>query len=121
MIAPPRMKLYMSVSADIYNTYLHFFDKEDVYPYSIDECFVHVTPYLDFYQRDGMGIASMIMEAVYERTGICATAGVGTNLFLAKIGMDTLAKHLPEHIAYLDEKLFREKCGTTGLLRTYGT
>lgn len=109
MIAPPRMKLYMSVSADIYNTYLRFFAKEDVYPYSIDECFVHVTPYLDFYQRDGMGIASMIMEAVYERTGICATAGVGTNLFLAKIGMDILAKHLPEHIAYLDEKLFRKK------------
>lgn len=109
MIAPPHMGLYMEVSADIYRTYLTLFAKEDVYPYSIDECFVHVTPYLSLYGKDGMEMASMMMKAVYDRTGICATAGVGTNLFLAKIGMDIVAKHVPEHIAYLDETLFREK------------
>ncbi len=109
IIAPPHMRMYMEVSADIYKTYLKYFAKEDVYAYSIDECFIHVTPYLPLYRRDGLGIAQMAMDAVYKRTGICATAGVGTNLFLAKIGMDILAKHLPTHIAYLDEALFREK------------
>lgn len=109
IIAPPHMRLYMRVSADIYKTYLRFFAREDVYAYSIDECFINAAPYLSLYGKNGMGIASMIMKAVYERTGICATAGVGTNLFLAKVGMDIVAKHVPEHIAYLDEALFREK------------
>lgn len=109
IIAPPHMRLYMRVSADIYKTYLRFFAREDVYAYSIDECFINAAPYLSLYGKNGMDIASMIMKAVYERTGICATAGVGTNLFLAKVGMDIVAKHVPEHIAYLDEALFREK------------
>ena len=59
-------------------------------------------------RKDGMALAEMMMKAVYERTGICATAGVGTNLFLAKIAMDIVAKHVPEHIAYLDEGIFKE-------------
>lgn len=108
LVALPHMELYMDVSADIYSTYLSLFSAEDVYAYSIDECFIDVTPYLTFYGRDGPGIARMAMDAVYKRTGICATAGVGTNLFLAKVGMDILAKHLPTHIAYLDEPRFQE-------------
>ena len=95
IIAPPHMRLYMRVSADIYKTYLRFFAREDVYPYSIDECFINAAPYISLYQKDGMEMAQMAMKAVYERTGICATAGVGTNLFLAKIGMDIIAKHVP--------------------------
>lgn len=106
--ALPRMGLYMEVSADIYNIYLHFFSAEDVYAYSIDECFIHASPYLAMYRKDGMALAEMMMKAIYERTGICATAGVGTNLFLAKIAMDIVAKHVPEHIAYLDEGIFKE-------------
>lgn len=109
IIAPPHMRLYMRVSADIYKTYLRLFAREDVYAYSIDECFINAAPYFSLYGKNGMDIASMIMKAVYERTGICATAGVGTNLFLAKVGMDIVAKHVPEHIAYLNEALFREK------------
>lgn len=109
IIAPPHMRLYMRVSADIYKTYLRFFAREDVYPYSIDECFINAAPYISLYQKDGMEVAQMAMKAVYERTGICATAGVGTNLFLAKIGMDIIAKHVPGHIAYLDETIFKEK------------
>lgn len=109
LAALPRMKLYMDVSSDIYHTYFSLFSAKDVYAYSIDECFINIAPYRKFYGKDSIGIARMAMDAVYDRTGICATAGAGTNLFLAKVGMDILTKHLPEHIALLDEDRFKEK------------
>lgn len=108
LIAPPRMQYYMDVSTEIYKIYLKFLAPEDIFPYSIDECFMDVTPYLAMYAKTPTEMAISLMNQVYQRTGICATAGVGTNLFLAKIAMDILAKHVPSHIGVLDETAFRE-------------
>lgn len=105
--AMPRMQLYMDVSAAIYKIYLEFIAPEDLFPYSIDECFIDVTPYLSLYQKTPKEMALFLMEQVFHRTGICATAGVGPNLFLAKIAMDIVAKHVPEHIGVLDEVSFK--------------
>ena len=108
IIAMPRMQLYMDVSAAIYKIYLEFISEEDIFPYSIDECFIDVGPYLKMYRKSPKELALFLMEQVYHRTGICATAGVGPNLFLAKIAMDILAKHVPEHIGILDDDSFRK-------------
>ena len=108
LIAPPRMQHYMDVSTEIYKIYLKFLAPEDIFPYSIDECFMDVTPYLAMYAKTPAEMAISLMNQVYQRMGICATAGVGTNLFLAKIAMDILAKHVPSHIGVLDERSFRE-------------
>lgn len=107
LTAMPRMKKYLEVSASIYALYLQYFAKEDLYPYSIDECFLDLTPYRELYGKSGEEIAHSLMQAVYEKTGICATAGVGPNLFLAKIAMDILAKHRDSHIGVLDDESFR--------------
>ncbi len=106
--ALPRMQLYMERSAEIYQIYLSYIAPEDIFPYSIDECFIDATPYHSLYRKSGKEMAELLMDAVFKRTGICATAGVGSNLFLAKIAMDILAKHVPEHIGILDENSFRE-------------
>lgn len=108
IIAMPRMQRYMEVSSGIYKIYLEYLAQEDIFPYSIDECFMDVTPYLQLYQKTPKELALFLMQQVFSRTGICATAGVGPNLFLAKIAMDILAKHVPEHIGVLDDKSFRE-------------
>lgn len=113
LIAPPRMQHYMDVSTEIYKIYLKFLAPEDIFPYSIDECFMDITPYLAMYAKTPTEMATSLMNQVYQRTGICATAGVGTNLFLAKIAMDILAKHVPSHIGVLDETAFRKSCGIT--------
>lgn len=107
IIAKPRMKLYMEISADIYDIYLRYVDSEDIHIYSIDECFIDVTPYLKAYHKTAREMAVMLIDAVYHETGICAAAGVGTNLFLAKVALDITAKHSPEHIGCLDEEEFR--------------
>ena len=107
--ARPRMKRYMEVSANIYTIYLRFIAKEDIHVYSIDECFIDATPYLSLYGTDGEGIATMLMDAVREQTGICATAGVGPNLFLAKVALDLFAKHEESHIGVLDAQSFRAR------------
>ena len=104
--ALPRMKRYMEVSADIYGTYLNFVAPEDIHPYSIDEVFIDATNYLHIYRKNPKEMAVMLMNAVMERTGICATAGIGTNLFLAKMALDITAKHVPDHIGYLDIPAF---------------
>ena len=83
--ALPRMKRYMEVSADIYGTYLNFVAPDDIHPYSIDEVFIDATNYLHIYRKNPKEMAVMLMNAVMKRTGICATAGIGTNLFLAKV------------------------------------
>ena len=108
IIAMPRMQLYMDVSAKIYQIYLEYVAPEDLFSYSIDECFIDVTPYLDLYQKTPREMALFLMKEVFHRTGICATAGVGPNLFQAKIAMDILAKHVPEHIGILDDESFRK-------------
>lgn len=107
-MAPPRMRRYMEVSADIYELYLRYFSPEDIHVYSIDECFIDVTPYLDLYGKTPRELATMLMDLVFRETGVCATAGVGTNLFLAKVALDITAKHVEDHIGELDEE--RYKC-----------
>ena len=109
VMAPPRMQKYIDYAARIYEIYLGFMSKDDIYVYSIDEVFMDLTPYLDIYHKTPREMAIMLMEAVYEKTGIRATAGIGTNLYLAKIALDITAKHSPDFIGYLDEESFKEK------------
>lgn len=106
--AKPRMRLYMEYSAWIYSIYLKYLSKEDIHVYSIDECFMDFTPYLGTYQKTPKEMAVMLMNAVYKETGIRATAGVGTNLFLAKVALDITAKHASDHIGFLDEERFKK-------------
>ncbi len=106
-VAPPRMRHYMEVSAQIYGTYLEYVSAEDVWVYSVDECFIDATPYLALYSCSAQKFARTLMQAVYDRFGILATAGIGTNLFLAKVALDVTAKHADDGIGYLNEELFR--------------
>lgn len=108
IVAKPRMKLYMDYSANIYELYLKYMSQDDIYVYSIDEVFFDVTQYLRFYQMGAKAIAQMIIDDVYQTTGIPATVGVGTNLYLAKVALDITAKHNESHMAYLDEKLYQQ-------------
>lgn len=105
--AMPRMKRYMEYSAHIYSIYLRYISKDDIHVYSIDECFFDISTYLELYNKTPKEMAQMLIDAVYEETGICATAGVGTNLFLAKVALDVTAKHVVDHIGYLDEEEFK--------------
>jgi len=106
--AIPRMKRYMVVSANIYSIYRKYVAEEDIYVYSIDECFIDVTSYLKLYNMDVKDLAKKMIDDVFKNTGICATAGIGTNLFLAKVALDITAKHVPDHIGYLNDELFKE-------------
>lgn len=110
--APPRMRRYMEVSAQIYAIYLRYVAPEDIHVYSIDECFVDATPYLALYGMTPREMAVMLMDAVYSETGICATAGIGTNLFLAKVALDVTAKHAEDRIGELDEAAFKRDVWT---------
>ncbi len=112
IIAPPRMRLYMKYSVEIFNTYLEFVSKEDIYPYSIDEVFIDVTNYLKLYKATPSELATRMIKRVYDKTGITATAGIGTNMYLAKIAMDIVAKHADANefgvrLAELDEMSYR--------------
>ena len=112
IIAPPQMALYMDVSAGIYQTYLNYVAPEDIHVYSIDEVFIDVTPYLRVYQCSARELAMRMIRDVLARTGITATAGIGTNLYLCKIAMDIVAKRMPAdrdgvRIAELDEQSYR--------------
>lgn len=114
IIAVPRMAFYISYSTRIYNIYLRYIAEEDMHVYSIDEVFIDATPYLKTYGLSAKELAQKIMKEVYDETGITATAGIGTNLYLAKVAMDILAKHAePDErgarIAELDEMSYREK------------
>lgn len=108
IMAQPRMKLYIKYSADIYGIYLKYIAKEDIHVYSIDEAFLDVTRYLPLYQTNAKELAMKIMNDIKEDTGITATAGIGTNLYLAKIALDITAKHTKDNIGYLDEELYRK-------------
>lgn len=114
LIAPPRMAYYMHYSAKIYSIYLKYIAPEDIVVYSIDEVFMDVTNYLGIYKMTPRELAAKIIEDVFDNTGITATAGIGTNLYLCKIAMDIVAKHMPAdkngvRIAELDESEYRSK------------
>lgn len=106
IVAPPRMQRYIDVSAEIYAVYLKYIAKENIHVYSIDEAFFSVSDYLDMYQMTAKELGIAMMQDVYETTGITATCGIGTNLYLAKIALDITAKHVDDHIGILDEESY---------------
>ncbi len=113
IIAPPRMAHYIDYSANIYNIYLKYIAKEDIFVYSIDEVFMDITNYLKYYKLSPKALITKIIKDVYDTTGITATAGIGTNLFLAKVAMDVVAKHTEANIfgvriAELNEMSYRK-------------
>lgn len=108
IMAPPRMKLYIQYSAEIYGIYLKYIAKEDIHVYSIDEAFLDVTDYLSLYRITARELAVRIMEDIRESTGITATAGIGTNLYLAKVALDITAKHVKDNVGYLNEELYQK-------------
>lgn len=113
IIALPRMAYYMKYSSKIYNIYLKYFSSDDIYVYSIDEVFIDVTHYLKTYNMRAKELVTKVIQDVYQTTGITATAGIGTNLYLCKIAMDIVAKHVkPDEngvrIAGLDEMAYRK-------------
>ena len=110
--APPRMALYMEYSTRIYNIYLKYIAPEDIHVYSIDEVFMDVTAYLGTYRLTARELAAKMMQDVLQATGITATAGIGSNMYLCKVAMDIVAKHIePDQngarIAELDEMTYR--------------
>ena len=112
--APPQMRKYMACSAKIYGVYLRYIAPEDIQVYSIDEVFIELTPYLRTYGLTPRALTERMMEEVLRETGVTATAGIGTNLYLAKVAMDIVAKHAApnEHgarLAELTEQTYREK------------
>ena len=109
IIAMPRMKKYIEYSANIYAIYLKYFSKEDIHVYSIDEAFMEVTNYLKMYQMNPVELAKTIIKDIYKNYGITATAGIGTNMYLAKIALDITAKHSATNIGYLDEEKYKKE------------
>ena len=112
LVAPPRMAHYMECSTQIYEVYLKYVAPEDIHVYSIDEVFMDITAYLNTYRMTPKEFAGMVIQDVLQTTGITATAGIGTNLYLCKIAMDIVAKHTePDkngvRIAQLDEMSYR--------------
>ena len=112
--ATPRMRLYMKYSKEIYNTYLNFISKDDILVYSIDEVFCDITNYLNLYKMSAEELARSMIKEVYKKTGITATAGIGTNMYLAKVAMDITAKHMDAdkygvRVASLDENKYRRE------------
>ena len=115
--APPRMAYYMQYSTEIYKIYLKYISPEDIHVYSIDEVFIDISAYLKTYGKTPRQMAEMLIHDVFCSTGITATAGIGTNMYLAKIAMDIWAKHMPPdrygvRIAELDEMSYRKNLWT---------
>ena len=113
IIAEPRMSYYMNYSTKIYNIYLKYLSSDDIYVYSIDEVFCDITDYLTYYKMTARELVTKIIEDVYDNTGITATAGIGTNMYLAKVAMDIVAKKMKPNskgvrIAGLDERTYRK-------------
>ena len=114
VVAVPRMALYMKYSTDIYRIYLSYMAPEDIHVYSCDEVFMDVTHYLDTYHMTAHELAGSMIRDILSKTGITATAGIGTNLYLCKVAMDIVAKHVPAdqdgvRIAELDETSYRRE------------
>lgn len=113
IVAPPRMKLYEQISTQIVSVYMKYISPEDIVVYSIDEVFLDLTGYLNTYHMTAHELVMQMIREVLYTTGITATAGIGTNLYLAKVAMDIVAKHVPAdkdgvRIAELDEMKYRE-------------
>ncbi len=108
IMAEPRMQLYIDYSAEIYAIYLRYIAKEDIHVYSIDEVFMDVTDYLPLYQLTARELGLRIMADIRETTGITATCGIGTNLYLAKIALDIISKHSADYIGMLTEDSYRQ-------------
>ena len=114
IVAPPRMMLYEKISTQVFSVYSKYIAPEDIHVYSIDEVFIDATPYLSTYAVTAHELAMQMIREVLYTTGITATAGIGTNMYLAKVAMDIVAKHVPAdeqgvRIAELDEMSYREK------------
>jgi len=117
IVAPPQMAHYVKRSTEIYNVYLKYIAPEDIHVYSIDEVFMDITNYLATYNLTAHELVMQIILDVLKTTGITATAGIGTNLYLSKVAMDIEAKHIPAdengvRIAYLDEVKYRRSLWT---------
>lgn len=115
--APPRMAFYIDYSTRIYGIYLEYFSAEDIHVYSIDEVFIDITAYLSLYKLSPRELIARVIHSVLSETGITATAGIGTNLYLCKIAMDIVAKHIPAdkdgvRIAEIDEMSYRKQLWT---------
>ncbi|MCD8201258.1 MAG: DNA methylase [Clostridia bacterium] len=113
VVARPRMAFYIKYSTDIYRIYLKYVAPEDMHVYSIDEVFIDATPYLKYYGMSARGIAKTIIKDIGDTTGLIATAGIGTNMYLCKVALDIMAKHAePDEdgvrIAELDEAAYRK-------------
>ena len=109
IVAVPRMQLYIDCAAAIYGVFLKYLAPEDIYVYSIDESFLDVTPYLKMYGTTAKELAQRIIQDVRETVGTICTCGIGTNLYLAKIALDIIAKKAPDSIGILDEQSYRER------------
>ena len=114
IIAKPRMSFYINYSTKIYNTYLKYISPDDIHVYSIDEVFIDATDYINLYKISPHDLARKMISDILKTTGITATAGIGTNLYLAKVAMDIVAKHIPAdsygvRIAELNELEYRKK------------
>ncbi len=109
LMATPRMQYYIDYSARIYGVYLKYIAKEDIQVYSIDEVFMDVTNYLSLYKTTPKELAVRIMKDVYDTTGITATCGIGSNMYLAKIALDITAKHVDDNIGILDEQSYQKQ------------
>ena len=109
IIAMPHMRKYIDYSADIHSIYLRYMDKDDIHVYSIDESFIDATDYLRIYKKTPQEFAKMLLAEISEKKGIPAAAGIGTNMYLAKVALDITSKKSPDFVAYLDEELYRKK------------
>ncbi len=108
IIAKPKMKRYIDYAADIYEIYLQYVSPDDIHVYSIDECFIDATDYLKCYGLSATAFAELLINEIARKMHIPATAGIGTNLYLAKIALDITAKHSPKHIGYLNQELYKK-------------
>ena len=109
MIVPPRMKKYIEYASEIYGIYLKYIDKNDIHVYSIDECIIDATDYLKIYNLRAKEFAQKLIHEIWNTLGIPASAGIGTNMYLAKIALDITAKHSPDKIGWLNEEKFIKK------------
>lgn len=108
IVAPPRMKRYIEYASEIYGTYLKYISKDDIHVYSIDECFIDATDYLKIYKISAKDFVKKLMKEIWQKLHIPSSAGIGTNLYLAKIALDITAKHVPDNIGMLDEESFKK-------------
>lgn len=110
--AVPRMQLYIDYAARIYGIYLKYISKEDIHVYSIDEAFMDVTDYLSLYNMTARELGLKIMDEIYDKVGVRATCGIGTNLYLTKVALDISAKHSKDFIGELDEESYKKTLWT---------